>query len=240
MRKFLIYSSIGHILLFLIIKIDFQAKSNLKEKSISISMVEEKIKTPKEKKKQKIPQKKKEVKIEKNKLKKDTKKKVIKKPKKKKVVKKSSKDFDDMLKNLAKEDFTEKPIKNNNFEETLKNIAKKDLFSKPIKPKKGELQQIEELILKQVNNNWSRPPGIKTSDNLNVKLTIYLNYNGDVIDLKINEQTRKQMKENIYLKPYLDSAIRAIQKSSPFEGLKKDRYNIWKIIIINFKPREAM
>ncbi len=41
------------------------------------------------------------------------------------------------------------------------------------------------------------------------------------------------------LQPYLDSAIRAIKKASPFEGLKKDRYNNWKELIINFKPIEA-
>ena len=50
---------------------------------------------------------------------------------------------------------------------------------------------------------------------------------------------KNEINKNSYLQPYLDSAIRAIKKASPFEGLKKDRYNNWKELIINFKPIET-
>ena len=35
----------------------------------------------------------------------------------------------------------------------------------------------------------------------------------------------------MHLKPLLDSAIRAIKKSSPFEGIQKYSYNNWKKIL---------
>jgi hypothetical protein len=34
------------------------------------------------------------------------------------------------------------------------------------------------------------------------------------------------------------SAVRAIKKSSPFEGLQKHSYNNWKKNTINFRPIE--
>ena len=41
-------------------------------------------------------------------------------------------------------------------------------------------------------------------------------------------KTLNEIAKDNKLQPYLDSAIRAIKKASPFEGLKKDRYNIGK------------
>ena len=80
---------------------------------------------------------------------------------------------------------------------------------------------------------------IKTSKNLIIKVIVGLDINGNVINLQIHKNTLNEIARNNQLQPYLDSAIRAIKKSSPFEGLKKDRYNTWKELIINFKPIEA-
>ena len=98
---------------------------------------------------------------------------------------------------------------------------------------------IEKLILNQIDENWSRPPGIKTSKNLIIKVIVRLDINGNVINLQIHKNTLNEITKDNKLQPYLDSAIRAIKKASPFEGLKKDRYNSWKELIINFKPIEA-
>ena len=70
-------------------------------------------------------------------------------------------------------------------------------------------------------------------------MIVKLDINGNVIGLKIHKNTMNEINRNNTLQPYLDSAIRAIKKASPFEGLKKDRYNKWKELIINFKPIEA-
>tara|TARA_A100001015_G_scaffold273180_1_gene328411 strand:- start:38 stop:811 length:774 start_codon:yes stop_codon:yes gene_type:complete len=250
---FLIYSFAAHLIFFFIVKVDFKERPDFKEKSVSISMVEKKLSNPTEKKqnissapsKKKIKETKKPIekvvnnktKIKKKPIEKITKK----KPEIKKELTKNLDNFDDMLKNLAEEELINKDKSNQNkdFEKTLEKTVNEQLISAEKNSQKGELKEIISLINQQINNNWSRPPGIQTSQNLYVKLIIYLNSNGDVIDIKVPNETKEKIKKNIYLKPYLDSAIRAIKKSSPFEGLKKSRYNIWKTIIINFKPREA-
>ncbi len=91
----------------------------------------------------------------------------------------------------------------------------------------------------QINSNWTRPPGIKYIENLKIKLVIMLDQNGNVINIEVPASTNITVKKDKSLRPYLDSAIRAIKKSSPFEGLKKDRYNIWKKNTINFMPFET-
>ena len=80
---------------------------------------------------------------------------------------------------------------------------------------------------------------IKFSLNLVIKIIVRLDINGNVINLQIHKNTINEAARDSTLQPYLDSAFRAIKKASPFEGLKKDRYNIWKELIINFKPIEA-
>ena len=70
-------------------------------------------------------------------------------------------------------------------------------------------------------------------------MIVNLDINGNVINLVIHKKTLNEINKDNTLQPYLDSSIRAIKKASPFEGLKKDRYNVWKELIINFKPIEA-
>ena len=143
-----------------------------------------------------------------------------------------------MLKNLAKEDL-EKKIKKNNIDSKLEKLSENTLLEKALEIKKVELSLIEKIILEQIDSNWTRPPGIKIAKNLIIKLIITLDTNGKVIKLAIHKKTQTDIINNNTLQPYLDSAVRAIKKSSPFEGLRKDRYSIWKEIIINFKPIEA-
>ena len=180
MPKFLIYSITAHFLLFLIIKIDFKSPPKFKKKdTVSVAMIEKKKLEPKQNiaKKIKPPKKEKKKPITKSKKKIEKKNKKVlpvNKPKAKKEIDKNLEVFDDMLKNLAKEKLIDKKklSQEQDFQKTLKNIANKDLLLTDRGPEKGELKLIENIILQQVNENWSRPPGIKTSENLTVKLII--------------------------------------------------------------------
>ena len=130
-----------------------------------------------------------------------------------------------------------------NFDEKLQKLSEKELkINNNLDKKKlnkNELSAIEKLILNQIDENWSRPPGIKVSKDLIIKVIVRLDVYGNVINLQIHKNTLNEITRDKTLQPYLDSAIRAIKKASPFEGLKKDRYNSWKELIINFKPIEA-
>ena len=143
-----------------------------------------------------------------------------------------------MLKNLAETELEQKEKNNENIDKKIKNLSKKNIKNNT-SPNEEEMLAIVNVLMMQINNNWTRPPGIKNIENLTIKLVITLDINGYVTSISIPSSTDKIIKEDKSLKPYLDSAIRAIKKSSPFEGLQKHRYNIWKKININFMPFEA-
>ena len=237
MVKFIFFSFIFHLTLLIVFKLEIVDINKNKEQAVNINLsVENKKIKEKEQPKKEIKPKK----TIKEKPKKEIKpKKTIKE--KEKPKNSNEEKFDDLLKNLAKEKL---PLDSqNNFEEKLKELSEQELkdnnrFDKK-KPNKNELSAIEKLILSQIDENWSRPPGIKTSKNLIVKVIVGLDIDGNVINLQIHKNTLNEIAKDNTLQPYLDSAVRAIKKASPFEGLKKDRYNNWKELIINFKPIEA-
>lgn len=223
MVKFIFFSFIFHLTLLIVFKLEIVDLKKNKEQAVNVNLsVENKNIKEKEKPKKEIKPKK-----------------TIKE--KEKPQNSNEEKFDDLLKNLAKEKL---PLDSqNNFEEKLKELSEQKLkdnnrVNKKI-PNKNELSAIEKLILTQIDENWSRPPGIKTSKNLIIKVIVGLDINGNVINLQIHKNTLNEIAKDNKLQPYLDSAIRAIKKASPFEGLKKDRYNNWKELIINFKPIEA-
>ena len=74
----------------------------------------------------------------------------------------------------------------------------------------------------QINDNWTRPPAIK-DQKIVIKIDIYLDPSSgiNVYEIFIPDSTKMQVEQNKYLKPLFDSAVRAIKKSSPFEGLQK-------------------
>ena len=223
MVKFIFFSFIFHLTLLIVFKLEIVDLKKNKEQAVNVNLsVENKNIKEKEKPKKEIKPKK-----------------TVKE--KEKPKNSNEEKFDDLLKNLAKEKL---PLDSqNNFEEKLKELSEQKLkdnnrLNKKI-PNKNELSAIEKLILNQIDENWSRPPGIKTSKNLIIKVIVGLDINGNVINLQIHKNTLNEIAKDNKLQPYLDSAIRAIKKASPFEGLKKDRYNNWKELIINFKPIEA-
>ncbi len=217
----------------------FKIKNFGKEKKftqvVNVTYVEKEIKkkkVEKQIKKKKVEKKPKKSISEKN-LKKPIPKNI--KTTKKEKPKKNTKKFDDMLKNLASED-----LDNNNIDDKIKNLSKKEISDKTNRTSKKEIKAIMNLLMNQINNNWTRPPAIKGYENLVIKIDIYLNPNGSVYAIVESPNVKKLMADNEYLKPLLDSAIRAIKKSSPFEGIQKYSYNKWKKNTINFRPFENM
>ncbi len=249
--KFLLFSILIHSILLINLDFDFRYNENQEIKSLKVGYVEEKKKKAEKlqnnknnkiiKQKKEIETKKKQNKVQKlnKKVEKEKKKNIKEKPKKQKDDKKY---FDDLLKDLSKKELTNTDKKTNieKVESTIDKLANtKSEIDKISQPKKGELKLIENILLKQIDSKWTRPPGIKASDEISIKVVISLDIQGEVINLSVSKATLRALEQNTTLQPYLDSAIRAIKKSSPFEGLKKDRYNIWKEVIINFKPRET-
>ena len=265
MQKFIIISILFHISLLAIVQLDLIEIKSEKKQVISIGVLEESpppIKKEPKKVVKKEPKKvvkkepkkvvkkepKKVVKKEPKKVVKKEPKKVVKKePKKvvkkepKKVIKKESKKnekFDDLLKNLASEDLKDE-IKKSSIDNKIKELSNNSLLEKPREEKKEKKNLIYNIIQDAINDEWKRPPGIKIVKNLNTKLIIKLDSDGNVIKVVLHKQTQADILNNSTLQPYLDSALRAVKKASPIEGLPKDSYSIWREIVINFKPEET-
>tara|TARA_Y100001968_G_C19353534_1_gene715970 strand:+ start:612 stop:1364 length:753 start_codon:yes stop_codon:yes gene_type:complete len=246
--KFLIFSLFFHLLLitfFNVEKFDNKTKYN---RVINVSYVENKkvkkettSKTNKSLKEKKNKPKKKQNKksVKKNLDKKPTITKKKKDAEKKTLKKINNNRFDDMLKNLAEKDILQNTEDENNINKKIENLSKKNIDTQSINTNKKELNTIVNILMTQINNNWTRPPGIKNIENLTIKISITLDPYGNVTSINIPSSTNRKIRDDKFLRPYLDSAIRAIKKSSPFEGLEKHRYNIWKKININFMPFEA-
>ena len=241
MTKFLIFSLFFHTLLITVFNFKKFYKETKVVNTINIAYVENKIakkETPQKKNKNAKVKKKQDKKpdIKKNPVKKD----FVKKPKKiKKKKDPIKKNFDDMLKNLAKKELVQELNTKEDIDKKIKNLSQKKINNKNTSPDKKELLTIVNVLMMQINNNWTRPPGIKNIENLTIKLVITLDPNGYVTSISIPSSTDNMIKEDKLLRPYLDSALRAIKKSSPFEGLEKHRYNIWRKININFIPFEV-
>ena len=114
---------------------------------------------------------------------------------------KNTKKFDDMLKNLAAEDLEEN--KNDDIDNKIKNLSKKEILNKNERQTKKEIQAIMNLLMNQINNNWTRPPAIKGYENLVIKIDIYLNPSGSVYSIVESSNAKKLVEEkNKYLNLY--------------------------------------
>ena len=244
MKKFLILSLFLHTALASFFNFKRLFYEPEKITSISVAFIEDK---PKKKENNKIDKlketkskKDKEIGKKKEKLVNTKNKKEKKKdPKKKLAKKKNDKKFDDMLKDLAEKEIVKKVNDNNDIDKKIESLSEKNLEEKETFTNKKELLSIINILRNQIDKNWTRPPGIKNINNLSFKIIITLDQNGNVTSISIPQSTNSLIKKDSSLKPYLDSAIRAIKKTSPFEGLEKHRYNIWKKNVINFIPPEA-
>ena len=244
MKKFLILSLFLHTALASFFNFKRLFYEPEKITSISVAFIEDKPKKKENNKKEKQEEakSKKDKVIDKKKEKlvnTENKKEKKKDPEKKLAKKKNDKKFDDMLKDLAEKEIVKKVNDNNDIDKKIESLSEKNLEEKETLTNKKELLSIINILRNQIDKNWTRPPGIKNINNLSFKIIITLDQNGNVTSIKIPQSTNSLIKKDSSLKPYLDSAIRAIKKTSPFEGLEKHRYNIWKKNVINFIPPEA-
>ena len=244
MKKFLILSLFLHTALASFFNFKRLFYEPEKITSISVAFIEDKPKKKEnnKKEKQEVAKSKKDKVIDKKKEKlvnTENKKEKKKDPEKKLAKKKNDKKFDDMLKDLAEKEIVKKVNDNNDIDKKIESLSEKNLEEKETFTNKKELLSIINILRNQIDKNWTRPPGIKNINNLSFKIIITLDQNGNVTSISIPQSTNSLIKKDSSLKPYLDSAIRAIKKTSPFEGLEKHRYNIWKKNVINFIPPEA-
>jgi outer membrane biosynthesis protein TonB len=176
-------------------------------------------------------------------------------PKKKEVVKKEVEPepeatFDSVLKTL--EDIEAKQPEKKAVEEDEADFSDiEDMFNsneefeyKPGLPLSiTEKDAIINTVRNQVTKNWSTTSfsGAKDVHKMTATLIITLNQDGTVKDVEIKNLT-KYHSDRIY-KSIVDSARRAVYKSSPIKNLPAEKYAVkdgWREMEINFDPSQMM
>ncbi len=176
-------------------------------------------------------------------------KKLISKPEKKESLRsdldktKKLTSFDDMLKNLSAEDLDDSNLQKektiDKATKAIKKLADSSYQGSKVFAEPGEISKIQNLIYNQIDSKWSRPPAMKSNKKLSVTITIFLDASGNLINFIVDDLSYKRALSDNSYRPFLESALRALKRSSPFNGLDQDRYSLWKKIIINFTPIEA-
>lgn len=95
-----------------------------------------------------------------------------------------------------------------------------------------------ESIRSQFIHCWSVPYGALQAKNMQVKVNISLDKEGAVLDANIMDMGRYG--SDPFFRAIADSAVRAIYKCSPLQGLPKEKYNLWQIIELVFNPRDML
>ena len=171
----------------------------------------------------------------------------------------------DIAKKLAQ---TKKPITDDNQAKQVSEFEKKELFdpnsiaalidkskedlgetnkktdkisqSQDISMENSKLTLSEEDALKaQIFGCWSIPLGLPYDENLLVRIKLKLKPDGTLIKSEILDHIRMNSPGQGFYKVLAESALRAIQLCQPLK-VPTSGYERWKILQLNFDPREML
>ncbi len=99
----------------------------------------------------------------------------------------------------------------------------------------SELSAIQSQIIKC----WNIPAGAKDAHTLVVVLRVQLNQDGSLINAQLAEN-QARYNSDTFFRAAADSAMRAVRRCSPLQGLPVDKYGTWKDFELNFDPKDAL
>lgn len=114
----------------------------------------------------------------------------------------------------------------NNLENALKGETNKD-FNSNLPMTLSEIDGIKSQIIRRWN---TASFGGSAEKAMQVIIRIKLDGNGNVLDAK----PQFEVNSSVYYKPFVESALRAVNSASPITNLSKDKYNTWKEIELRF------
>lgn len=159
------------------------------------------------------------------------KKEVVKEPPKPKEVKKpASPSLDDILNSVAKQAETSPAAAPQSETQTKSNSNYNPSLPLSISEK--------DAIRSQIAQNWRVPSGVRDARNLQVALRIRMNRDGSVRSVDNVDQIRYRT-DGVY-RAAVDSATRAVWKSSPLQRLPMDKFPTWQDIELTFDPSEML
>ena len=94
-----------------------------------------------------------------------------------------------------------------------------------------------DYLRRQIGLCWSLPAGAKDAENLVIEIRVAMNADGTVNSARIVDQGR--MTVDPFFRSAAESALRAVlnRRCQPFK-LPPEKYDIWKLMILSFNPKE--
>ncbi len=129
----------------------------------------------------------------------------------------------------------------------IKDVTKKPANKEKLKQVDGQIHDSplsineKDSIRQQFMKNWKIPFGSSDRQNSVVTISVKLQPDGTVSKSEIVNQARYNEDKEFH--KLADSALLAVNKSSPLLGLPANKYDIkggWKELEINFDPREMV
>lgn len=190
--------------------------------------------------KEAIPVPTKEKPVEKPKEKEKEKEPVKEKPKEKEKPKKPEKAKEDDLDSILKsvKDTAKAKESDKKTEKTLTPQSRSKSDS-PFDPNAIMSLSEKDGIRNQIQNNWNVPAGVKDAQNLIVQLMVTVSEDGTVISVKHVGSTSRYNSEPNF-RAAVDSAMRAVQRSSPLQNLPSGKYSAWREMELNFNPADVL
>lgn len=134
-----------------------------------------------------------------------------------------------------KQDDTSKEADFSQVEDFLSNVRDETKY----KPGMPLTLNEKDAIRQQIIRNWTVTSGAKGAQDMIVTLKISLSRDGSVNDVNIIDQGRYN--NDSFFRATVDSARRAVYKSSPLQNLPPEKYDVkegWRELVLNFDPSE--
>lgn len=145
-------------------------------------------------------------------------------------VEKSEKDFDSLFKDLAaQEDFAPSI-------DEVKKGANKENYNEDLPLSLSE----KDAIKSQIMGCWSIPAGGKDAKDMHVVIGADVEEDGTIKNIEIKERSKYASVNEKFYEVFVESAIRALQKCSPLQGLPVAKYSSWKKLELYFDPRDLI
>lgn len=157
------------------------------------------------------------------------------KPKKDKA--KPQEELDALLKDLSKADNNKQA--DEEVKETAVDEEGKTSKDEDYDPTVEIGMTVRDAIRQQINKNWSVPAGAEGVENMTVVIEFTLDPSANLLKMDVKANASRMDSDPVY-RAFVESAMRAIQKSSPLQGLPADKYAGWKKMKITFDPRDAL
>lgn len=159
---------------------------------------------------------------------------------KKEEKKKKDEDFDALEKSLEEAETTKKHNKKVSKELTnelddLLNEPNEKSNSTDYDASKPLGMDVQDSIRNQIEKNWNIPLGIKDINKMRIALRLKIEPDGTIIDAKPASSSVYES-GSAGLQSLYDSALRAVFKSSPLQGLPQDSYASYREIELVFDP----